>query len=41
MEMVLMTALGVGGATVLGSLIGFAFKNVSHKFTDIISRFCI
>lgn len=39
MEMVLMTALGVGGATVLGSLIGFAFKRLSHKFSDIILSF--
>ena len=39
MEMVLMTALGVGGATVLGSLIGFAFKGLSHKFSDIILSF--
>ena len=27
MTMVLLTALGVGGATVLGALIGFIFKN--------------
>ena len=39
MQMVLITALGVGGATVLGAMIGFAFKNVSHKFTDIILSF--
>lgn len=26
MELVLLTALGVGGATVFGSVIGFAFK---------------
>ena len=30
MELVLLTALGVGGATVIGSLIGFIFKNISH-----------
>ena len=36
MEIVLLTALGVGGATVVGSLIGFAFKKLSHKFSDII-----
>lgn len=34
MELVLLTALGVGGATVIGSLIGFIFKNISHKFSD-------
>lgn len=39
MEMVLLTALGVGGATVVGSLIGFLFKNVTHKFSDIVLSF--
>ena len=39
MELVLLTALGVGGATVFGSLIGFAFKKVSHKFSDIVLAF--
>ena len=39
MELVLLTALGVGGATVIGSLIGFAFKKISHKFSDIILSF--
>lgn len=39
MELVLLTALGVGGATVIGSLIGFIFKNISHKFSDIVLSF--
>ena len=39
MEMVLLTALGVGGATVIGSLIGFIFKTMSHKFSDIVLSF--
>ena len=39
MELVLITALGVGGATVVGAIIGFAFKNISHKFADIILSF--
>ena len=39
MEMVLLTAIGVGGATVLGALIGFVFKKSSHKFNDIILSF--
>ena len=39
MEMVLLTALGVGGATVFGSVIGFLFKNISHKFSDIVLAF--
>ena len=29
MTLVLLTALGVGGATVIGALIGFIFKNLS------------
>ena len=39
MEMVLLTALGVGGATIVGAIIGFLFKNVSHKFSDIVLSF--
>ena len=39
MEMVLLTALGVGGATVFGSVLGFVFKNISHKFSDIVLSF--
>ena len=39
MDVVLLTALGVGGATVIGSAIGFAFKNISHKFSDIVMSF--
>ena len=39
MEMVLLTALGVGGATVFGSIIGFMFKKISHKFSDIVLAF--
>lgn len=39
MEVVILTALGVGGATVFGALIGFIFKKISHKFSDIIISF--
>ena len=39
MKMVLLTALGVGGATIIGSLIGFVFKNISHSFSDIVLSF--
>ncbi len=39
MELVLLTALGVGGATVFGSVIGFIFKKISHKFSDIVLSF--
>ncbi len=37
--MVLLTALGVGGATVIGALIGFIFKKLSHRFSDIVLSF--
>lgn len=39
MKLVLITALGVGGATVIGSLIGFACKKITHRFTDIVLAF--
>ena len=39
MEPVLLTALGVGGATVLGAIIGFIFKKISHRFSDIVLSF--
>ena len=39
MQLVLITAIGVGGATIFGSLIGFMFKKISHKFADIILSF--
>ncbi len=39
MRLVLLTALGVGFATVLGAIIGFCFKNISHKFSDITLSF--
>lgn len=39
MQMVLLTALGVGGATLIGSVIGFFFRGLSHKFSDIILSF--
>ncbi len=39
MDIVLLTALGVGGATVIGAVIGFIFKNISHKFSDIVLSF--
>jgi ZIP family zinc transporter len=38
-KIVLLTALGVGGASVLGALFGFVFKKVSHKFNDIVLSF--
>jgi len=39
MSMVLLTALGVGGATIIGSLLGFFFKKMTHQFSDIILSF--
>jgi len=39
MELVLLTALGVGGATAIGAVIGFIFKKVSHRFSDIVLSF--
>ena len=39
MKIVLLTALGVGGATMFGSVMGFIFKRISHKFSDIVLSF--
>lgn len=39
MYMVLLTAFGVGGATVIGALLGFVFKKISHNFSDIVLSF--
>ncbi len=39
MEIVLLTALGVGGATMLGAVIGFFSKNASHRQNDLILSF--
>lgn len=39
MHIVWITALGVGGATIAGSLIGFIFKSISKKFSNIILSF--
>ena len=39
MDLVLLTALGVGGATVIGAVIGFIFRKISHTFSDIVLSF--
>jgi len=39
MHLVLLTALGVGGATLIGALLGFIFRNISHRFSDIVLSF--
>lgn len=39
MLVVFLTAIGVGGATVAGSVLGFLFKSLSHRISDIILAF--
>ena len=39
MTLVLLTALGVGGATVIGALLGFIFKEPSHRLSDMLLSF--
>ncbi len=39
MKIVILTALGVGGATVLGAALGFIFKGVTHRFSDLVLAF--
>lgn len=39
MTVVFITAISVGGATVLGALIGFLFNNIPHRFNDAILGF--
>ncbi len=39
MRQVLLTALGVGAATVVGALLGFGFKKLSHRFSDVVLSF--
>jgi len=39
MYIVILTALGVGGATVIGSLLGFLFKGFSDRFGNLIISF--
>ena len=36
LDIVILTALGVGGATLVGSLLGFTFRHLSHKMSDYI-----
>lgn len=35
MKIVFLTALGVGGATVFGALMGFLFREITHRFRDV------
>lgn len=39
MKLVFLTAIGVGGATILGSVLGFVFKKMTHKFSDLVLAF--
>ena len=39
MEIVIITALGVGGATVFGAVIGFLFKGISSRYASISMAF--
>ena len=39
MKIVLLTALGVGGSSIFGALLGFIFKKISHKFSDFVLAF--
>lgn len=39
MQLLIVTALGVGGATVAGALIGFLFEKIPHKWNDAILGF--
>ena len=39
MELVWITALGVGSATIVGSIIGLMIKEITHKFSDIVLSF--
>ena len=39
MGLVALTALGIGGATVVGALIGFCFKKINEKWNDGILGF--
>ncbi len=39
MEIVILTALGVGLATVFGSIVGFVLKEIPHRFNDLLLGF--
>ena len=40
MNGILLTAIGVGGSTIIGSILGYFIKNVSHKVNDSIVGLC-
>ena len=39
MQTVILCATGVGGATVLGAILGFMLKGITHKFSDVVLAF--
>ncbi len=39
MELVILTAIGVGASTVFGAAVGFIFKKASHRLSDIVLAF--
>lgn len=39
MQLAILTALGVGGSTIIGVFIGFLFQKIPHKFNDAILGF--
>lgn len=39
MEVVYLTALAVGGTTIIGALLGLLFKNITHRFSDLTTAF--
>lgn len=39
MQTVILTAVGVGGATVIGALLGFVFRNITHRQSDVVLSF--
>ncbi|MCF0206640.1 MAG: ZIP family metal transporter, partial [Bacteroidales bacterium] len=40
MNNIILTAIGVGGSTAIGSILGYFIKNVSHKVNDTIIGLC-
>lgn len=39
MTVVFLTALGIGGATIFGTILGFPCRNISNRFSDIVLAF--
>ena len=39
MMIVMLCALGVGGATMVGALVGFVFRRITHRASDIVLSF--